>query len=590
MSSSGVDSSFIDKLKSKVNIVDIISRYVPIQKRGKSILACCPFHMEKTPSFNINEEEQYYHCFGCGDGGDVIKFVRKFENVDFIKAVEIIAKYAGIEMPEVVYNKEIADLKKRKDKALEVNKVAAKHYNENLFSVSGANAYKYLTDRGLSRKTIIKFGLGFSKDYYEIVNFLKSKGYHEKELLDSGVCQGGNGKIYDAYSERITFPIIDTYDQVVGFSARTMKKETNIAKYKNTAANLTFDKSRILYGLNNVKKLKQTEGLTEILVLEGQMDVIKLYEAGIKNCVACLGTALTKEHASMLKRFSEKIILSLDGDSAGQKASFKSIDVLQSQNLDVRVVKIPNKMDPDEFVSKYGCDEFLKLVSSAKTGTQYKLESLAENFNLKDKFEKSKYIKQALEVLKGLNDIDKEIYLESLSKISSMPIDILRRNLKADNVESNKTEQKENDFQQNSVNNAFVMARRFVLASLLNKRPYAYNPEDEYFDLVDADLIKLFNLIKQGKKIGDLYSYFNEEESPEVFEIIGYNFNFPDEESEAKFYDGSVKQIKLRVLEKKKDTLNDKIKQCLDEEERKNLINEMGNVLKQINKYKTEEN
>jgi len=588
-SNSGIDNSFIDKLKSKVNIADVISRYIPLQKRGRSVMACCPFHMEKTPSFHVNETEQFYHCFGCGDGGDVIKFVRKFENVDFMRAVEIIAKFAGVEMPEVVYNKEIAELKKKKERLLEINKLAAKHYNENLFSQDGVEAYKYLTDRGLSRKTIIKFGLGLSKGYYNVVNVLKQAGFSESEIVESGVCQkNNNGKIYDSYSERITFPIIDTYGQVVGFSARTLKKETNIAKYKNTVANLLFDKSRILYGLNNVKKLKQAEGINEILVLEGQMDVIKLFEAGIKNSVACLGTALTKEHAKMLKRFSEKIVLSLDGDSAGQKATFKSIDILEEENLDVRVITIPDKLDPDEYVTKYGCDEFLNLLKNAKTGTEFKLYALSQQFNLKDSFEKSKFIKLALDVLKNLNDIDKEIYLANLGKIVNLPVDVLRRNLKTGG--EIKIEESASSEKQNFVSDGFVTARKFVLASLLYKKEYAKMPSEQYFDLVDSDLKKLLELIKQGVKIGDLYNYFSEDENREIFEIVCFKFDgFESEQSQAKYFEDSVKQIKLKTLENKKTEINECIKDSLDTDERKKLIGEMNEILLQIKKIKSEE-
>ncbi len=596
MSNIGVDSSFLDRLKSKANIVDVIGHYISLQKRGKSILACCPFHMEKTPSFHINEAEQYYHCFGCGDGGDIFKFVRKYENVDFMHAVEIIAKLAGVEMPEVVYNKEIVELKKRKNKALEINKVAAKHYNENLFSEAGAKAYQYLTDRGLSRKTIIKFGLGYSKDYHEMIKYLRKLGFKDSEIVDAGVGQASANGIYDSYNERITFPIIDVYGQVVGFSARILDNNKQIAKYKNTAANITFDKSRILYGLNNVKKLKQTDGINEILILEGQMDVIKLFEAGIQNCVACLGTALTKEHVTLLKRFSEKIVLSLDGDSAGQKATFKSIDILESQNLDVRVVKIPEKLDPDEFVSKYGKAAFLKLVENAKTGTEYKLEVLASEYNLKDSFEKSKFLKQALEILKNLSDIDKEIYLSTLSKIANMPIDILRRNLKGVPVIINKgmpvsakDEGEKQQEVQSQVNDGFVTARKFVLAALLHKKAYASFKEDEYFDLVDSELKKLYELIKQNIKVGDLYNYFNEEESPQIFDIVCYKFNFDNEASEVKFFEDSIKKIKLRSLENKKNIINENMRTTLDADNRKKLINEMNEVLQQIKKIKTEE-
>ena len=415
--SKGFSQDWLDKLKSSNDIVTTASKYINLTKKGKTWWACCPFHFEKTASFAINEYEQYYHCFGCGASGDVIKFVEKFEALDFYDACKKLAEYAGMELPEYQLDENLLKTKKKREKIHQVLIDTAKFYYSNLKGDNARPALEYLAKRKLDTATIKEFGIGYSTGWNELVIHLKGLGYTEEEMLDAGVVEKKDGgKLYDCFGKRLCFPIFNIYGNVVGFSARVLEK-TDFAKYKNTAQTLVFDKSTCIYGISQLKKLKNEEKINEIVIVEGQMDVISLFKSGIKNAVACMGTALTINHAKDLKRFADKVILCFDGDSAGKKATLRSIDILVNAGLNVFVVTIPNGHDPDEFVNLFGKAEWDKLMESSLYWVEFLIKDLAKSYNLDKVDEKNKFINDALGVIKKLEtQSEQELYLKMVQE------------------------------------------------------------------------------------------------------------------------------------------------------------------------------
>ena len=359
--------------------------------------------------------EQFYHCFGCGESGDVIKFIEKIESVDFMTAIKILADAAGMEVPQFVGDDNLKEKKEKKDAILKANKDAAIYYNKMLYTEKGKDALNYLYKRGLNKEVISKFGLGASVDWFDLITHLKKLGHKEEVLIEAGLAErGSKGGLYDIMAERLMFPIINSFGEVVGFSARALK-DGKFAKYRNTAQTLVFDKSRVVYAINLLKKLKQTEKFEEIILVEGQMDVIAMHLAGFKNSVACMGTALTKYHSKELKRFTDKVIVSFDGDAAGQKATLRSLEILEEEGLKVYVIALPEKLDPDEFIKKHGKAAYQKLLDEAMPLNDYKLKAIASEFDLEDNKQRTKFIDTALEEIKNLKSgYQREIYIKQL--------------------------------------------------------------------------------------------------------------------------------------------------------------------------------
>lgn len=569
--------NFVERVKQANDIVSTVGRYISLTRKGSQFWACCPFHYEKTPSFALNEREQYWHCFGCGETGDVVKFVQKFENVDFHQAVEILAKNAGIDMPNVLVDENIAKLKKQKELIYKINLESAKFYNRVLFSPSGKEALNYLLERGMDRSTIIKFGLGLSPDWTSVLRHLRTCGFKDDEIIMAGIADRKNNRTFDFFAERIVYPILNSYGDVVGFSGRTMKKDKSIAKYKNTRETPAFDKSRSVFAINLIKKHKNEKGLTDIIIAEGQMDVMALHQAGFTNAVACMGTALTFAHARELKRFVEKVYVCFDGDSAGQKATLKSLDILANAGLYVSVVSLPEGLDPDEFIKKYGVDAFKEQLNLAKPVVDYKLEVLAKKFDLENNYERSKFIKEAIEILKNEpSEIDAEVYLKTIAGLTHVPVDLLRRELNAlptkQPAEVVKTEEL------GRIDNAYSSACKFVLASLLFKREGAKIPESDDFYFMDNDLNALFHHIKRGIIVSSVFDLFDVENSVQIKEIVNFEFHFKSTAEEQKYFSECVLHIIKCNINKQIDDNNKKLKEAVSNEERIAILTQIQNL------------
>lgn len=575
-SKSGFNDDFVSQVKSANNIVSVISRVVKLDKKGNRHWGCCPFHLEKTPSFAINEQDQFYHCFGCGQWGDVIKFVQTYENVDFVRAIEMLAGYANIQMPVEVFDVNVAKKKRQKDIIYKINKDAALFYVSNLHKPQADEAVSYLFSRGLSNATITKFGIGASLDWNGLIEHLSKKGYNQDDMVLAGVADKKDGKVFDAFFKRIIFPIVDTFGQVVGFSGRTMQKDVTIAKYKNSKETEVFEKSKQIYGLNLVKSQKQKGELESIVLVEGQFDVIKLVEAGFDNVVASLGTAFGKWHARQLKRFCDKIIICFDGDKAGRAATIRAIDILEEEGLDVFVIDFPNDSDPDEFVSKNGKFEFEKVLKSAMSVPEYFIKKTKEKYDLTKKEQVSKYATEILQTLSNRkNKIELDVYLTTIAEQTGVHIDLLRS--QAHNAEQKLEEKEKKPAKKSDVYNKSCL---FVIASMIEKRPHANNVGQLEFE--DKVFATFFDELKQGKAVGAILQNF-EEDNEKVKELLNQKFDkFLEPEIEKKHFDDCIKNINVHYLEKQKEKLVEHYKKIKDEK----LLLEIENITKQIKQTK----
>lgn len=583
MIKSNYNSNFLETLKSRNELGEIVSRYVSLKEKGNTLWGCCPFHHEKTPSFAVNIVEQYYHCFGCGKSGDVIKFIQEMESVDFIGAVKILAENAHIDLPEEVFDENLILKKKEKEKILSSLIIANNHYKENLKNSSVAQ--EYIKKRGFSKEIVEKFELGYSKDYSALIEVLKKNNVSMDIGLKAGLLNETNGRYYDTMFERLTFPLKNSMNEVIGFSSRILVDNPKLAKYKNSPQTLVFDKSKVVFGIQFLKELKNQGKLNEIIIVEGQMDVMSMHNAGFVNAVATMGTAFTQLHAKELKRFCNKIILCFDGDSAGQKATLKAIDVLKKEDFDIYCVSLPENLDPDEFVKKYGTEKMKEQIANAKDCYEYRILNLAKIFNLNDKLELSKYIKGSLDIISEIKlNSEREIYLKLLRDISKVSIEVLKKDLINQDMPVKK---KKENFVPAILTDNVYKSQMFILASLLYKKPYARFIEitnfNEFAFQVVYEYIK--KCYEENKKpiIGSLFDTF-ESEDEVLNKIIDYKFE--SDEISSKYFEDCVKVLQLDDLLKKQTLITNKVSQTSSLEERKELSKELVSITKQINELK----
>ncbi len=410
---------FMDELIARSDIVSVISRYVSLTRRGANNVGLCPFHNEKTPSFSVSSDKQFFHCFGCGAGGDVITFVMRAENLDFPDAVRKLAEWAGLQVPESSYGSEEREKRKR---ALEACRAAAHHFHARLKSEAGADARRYLAARGLSPQTVTRFGLGFSDNAWSgMLDALSLAGFTKTELLDAGlVTTGKNGSIYDRFRGRVMFPIIDARGTVIGFGGRVMGDGE--PKYLNSPESSVYNKRKNLYALNIAKKSEADF----FILAEGYMDVIALHQAGFDSAVASLGTALTDEQAHLMSKYKGRVIISYDSDKAGTAATERAMEVLKRAGLDVRILRMDGAKDPDEFIKKFGREKFAKLIEGALGATEYKLGNAKSRHNLDDENGKVAYLKEAIAQLATLSSaVEREIFAGRIAQETKVSRDAI---------------------------------------------------------------------------------------------------------------------------------------------------------------------
>lgn len=493
--------NFIEELKTRNDIADVVASYTNLVRKGNRQWACCPFHHEKTPSFAISPDMQMYKCFGCGDSGDVITFVQKIESTDFMGAVEILANRAGMQVPQLSSDKGLHEKKKRKQQMAEICLEAARFYNSYLFSPQGEFAIEYLKKRGLSISTIKRFGLGLSPDWDSLKRHLYSKKLDLELAYECGVLGKKNDRYYDSLGERLIVPIINSMGEVIAFGGRSMKKDVDFAKYKNTQQTDLFDKSKNLFGLNLVSKKKKQGTLEYIIVVEGYMDAIALHQAGFDSAVASMGTSLTKEQAKLMKRYVERVYICYDGDGAGTKGTLRGLEILKAEGLDVRVMSMPDGLDPDELILKYGVEAYQKAMDDALPLTDYKLKIEKTNFNFNSRNEadrqdaKRRYTIKALEIISQLDHpVEIESYLIKLSKETGFSLEWLKRSLAGEKkVESQQQKKAENT---KFVLDQHKKALYYILKCMLAGEEYAKLDFDIDFE-DDEFLAKSFAYVRK---------------------------------------------------------------------------------------------
>ena len=414
----------VDDIKSRVNIVDVIGSCVSLKRAGTSYMGCCPFHKEKTPSFSVSDTRGFYHCFGCGESGDVIKFVQKYYNLDFPDAVEKLAAQYAITIEETKSKED-----SKNDSYYEANRLAARYFFDKI-SKSANKGYEYMIGRGITPKTIQYFGIGYSgEDWTGLTDHLLKNGVEKQTLLDLGLSAEKDGRVYDKFRNRVIFPIINVRGKVIGFGGRNLGPEK--PKYLNSNESSIYQKKYNLFGINRAKDAMVREG-TAIMV-EGYMDCISLSQSGIENVVASCGTALTPEQAKLLGRYAKSVVLCYDSDSAGINAALRGIDILRDAGLEVKVLNVDDGKDPDEYVQKNGKEAFLNLIAEKTVSDiDYKVRMLRKGYDLKDHTQGIKFFRALARIIHGLDPVEADVYIQKFSREYGISEGALRREAEAE--------------------------------------------------------------------------------------------------------------------------------------------------------------
>lgn len=583
-------SDFLKVLKAKNDLVDVASSYLKLERKGANYWACCPFHREKTPSFSINSSEGFYHCFGCGVSGDVIKFVQEYENVDFSQAVQILAKRAGLEVPAVKEKdaERNAILKQKRDRCLEILQLSAKLYLSNLYSGRADKFLEYLSKRKISPTTAKKFGLGASLDFRSLPRALFERGYTQEELIDSGVCQKSkDGEVIDSLGGRLIFPIINQMDEVIAFGGRVMEK-TDFAKYKNTRETLIFNKSKNLYNINLVKKERRANGLDSLVIVEGYMDTLSLYQAGIVNVVASMGTSLTKEQARLCKRYTDQVFISYDGDFAGQKANLRGLGILKEEGLRVRVVPMPEGMDPDDVAKTQGAEGYKKCLEKAMPLIDFRILSIERKYDLTKTDDRRDFVKEALAVAQEAeSQTEREELLKTISRKAEVNLSALERDFESAGkasqsapVPSFRPTEGKGDREEKAL--------RFILAACLFDKPYARGCDLTSFRYVNEQQRQIADYITEGRTKGairpsGLFDVVGTE--GEICEILNLDFGDNlDGEAAERFFKDSVRTLRKKYLTDEIAKCNRAYAKAETFEERRTIavqLNELTKKLKQ---------
>ncbi|MFR9239903.1 MAG: DNA primase [Clostridium baratii] len=572
----------IERIKQENDIVDIISETVKLKRSGRNYMGLCPFHNEKSPSFSVSQDKQIYKCFGCGEAGNVLTFVMKNRNLNFIEACKVLAEKANIRLD--LGNGEESKVVKKKELLYKVNVEAARYFFSNL--QRDKNSKEYFTNRGIKEITIKRFGLGYAKDGWQnLRTHLKRKGFNDELMLEAGlVLKSQKGTIYDRFRNRVMFPVFNSKGNVIGFGGRVL--DDSKPKYLNSPETLVFQKGTNLYGLNFAIKHKNEERY--FIIVEGYMDLISLHQYGITNVVASLGTALTTNQARLLKRYADKVIISYDADFAGQTATLRGLEILKEAGFDVRVLQIPQGKDPDEFVRSNGRDAFLKLVNKAESLISYRLKKAKDGIDFKDKSSLIEYGNRVTEILANLNPVEKDIYVKSISEDTGIKEQSLydlismTKNTKSEDFMNKKEEFGTKLY----VEPGYVKAEKSLIKLMLDEDYY-----NEIIENISSDDLnskahaKIFDLIKESKDKGlentnlHVEAGCDDVESSKEWVKIK-EFQVLKAEDKHRLILDYIKQIKNFKLTKQLDLLRKKLKEL----ENNGLIEESIKVALELNK------
>ncbi len=587
-----IDPKFIEELKAKNEIVDLVSRYCTLTQKGGGFWACCPLpgHSERTPSFCVNQYGQFFKCFGCGRGGDVITFIMEMESLPYIDAVKFLAEKAGLTLPDSIKEERKTDEQyKKKDTILSILKDTAMFYVNNLRSGKADAHEAYIQKRGLSKKTVTAFGLGASLDYDTLPKYLKGKGYSYEDMMAAGVVsykefEDGRGSYSDFEGKRLIFPIINAMGEVIAFGGRVLEK-TDFGKYKNTRETSLFVKNKTLYNINNIKKLRAEGAIKEIIIVEGYMDTISLATAGFNNVVASMGTSLTKEQAHLIKRYTENVLICYDGDFAGQAANIRGLEILKAEGLNVKVVSLPDGMDPDDVIKNYGAEGYQKCLNEAMPLIDFKLKILKDKFLNGTADGRRRYIAEAVKVVATSPlEAEREELLRNISKQTGITYQALTKDMqKADISQVIDKNKEENDGRENNE----TQAERYILARTLyaSKRPLP-----EWFMLSSVRFTDkhrmeiaayISDLLAAGKEVKPslLYDYMGEEgreETEKTIMLMGSPMTEDDKED--KFLKDCTVLIEKTKLKEQLAQLKERAESEDDSEKRREVMRRIMEV------------
>ena len=561
----------IEEVRQKNDIVDVVSQYVRLTRRGSTYFGLCPFHNEKTPSFSVTPGKQMYYCFGCGAGGNVYNFIMEYENYTFGEALKHLANRAGVELPKIEYSREVREKAEQRAELLEINKQAAQYYYYQLRTEGGKIGYQYLSGRGLSEETMRKFGLGYSDKFGGgLYKFLKSKGYSDERLRESGLFNVDERHgMYDKFWNRVIFPIMDVNNRVIGFGGRVMGDGK--PKYLNSPETKIFDKSRNLYGLN----IARTTRKKYLILCEGYMDVISMHQAGFTNAVASLGTALTSGHASLLKRYTQEVLLLYDSDEAGIRAALRGIPILRDAGVSSRVVNLKPYKDPDEFIKNMGAEAFEERLGQASDSFMFRVSIAESEFPMDEPQGQNRFFERCAELLLELKDeLERNLYIEAIVKKYrgqyGVSVEDLRKRVNtlalkgtpAENRTQPKTSGGQNKKKKESASD---QAQKLMLTWLVTY-PGIFDKVAQYLNAEDF-IVPLYKevaqmLFRQREEEGQvnpaklLNSFTDSEEQREVASLFNATIHLETQQEQDRAFADTLLRIKAESLAEKNRNLD----------------------------------
>ena len=561
----------IEEVRQKNDIVDVVSQYVRLTRRGSTYFGLCPFHNEKTPSFSVTPGKQMYYCFGCGAGGNVYNFIMEYENYTFGEALKHLADRAGVELPKIEYSREVREKAEQRAELLEINKQAAQYYYYQLRTEGGKIGYQYLSGRGLSEETMRKFGLGYSDKFGGgLYTFLKSKGYSDERLRESGLFNVDERHgMYDKFWNRVIFPIMDVNNRVIGFGGRVMGDGK--PKYLNSRETKIFDKSRNLYGLN----IARTTRKKYLILCEGYMDVISMHQAGFTNAVASLGTALTSGHASLLKRYTQEVLLLYDSDEAGIRAALRGIPILRDAGVSSRVVNLKPYKDPDEFIKNMGAEAFEERLGQASDSFMFRVSIAESEFPMDEPQGQNRFFERCAELLLELKDeLERNLYIEAIVKKYrgqyGVSVEDLRKRVNtlalkgtpAENRTQPKTSGGQNKKKKESASD---QAQKLMLTWLVTY-PGIFDKVAQYLNAEDF-IVPLYKevaqmLFRQREEEGQvnpaklLNSFTDSEEQREVASLFNATIHLETQQEQDRAFADTLLRIKAESLAEKNRNLD----------------------------------
>ena len=588
----------IEEVRQNNDIVDIISQYVHLTRKGRNYFGLCPFHNEKSPSFSVSPDRQIFHCFGCGVGGNVYTFLMKIEGITFREALEQLAEKANIQLPTLENSADTAR-EELKAKVYKVNEFTAEFYHQNLYKPVAKIAQEYVKKRRMNNETLEAYKIGYSGKFDELYKALKAQGFGEKEILESGlVNKNDNGTYIDRYRNRLMFPICDARGKVIAFGGRVL--DDSKPKYINSPENVVYSKGRHLFGLNVAKK----DSAKKILIVEGYMDVISLHQRGITNVVGALGTALTEQQGWLLRRTTEQVILGFDADGAGQTAIARSMEILQKMGCDMRVLQIEGAKDPDEFIVKFGEGRFKLAIDNAISLVEFKVKNLKKDFNLENTGDKIKFLNEIAKILpKVENTMEREIYIEKIAKgynISKEAIyaevnKLIYVGTKEDKISQNKNreirsvtrEQKNND----NIGEDLKRRENTIIALLLDANTNIFQKIKEHIkpeDFKDETNRKIaeqlyIELDKSDTNINKLIDTFDEETQNHITMVMATDYEI---ENIDKAVDDILSKYEREKLDNRKQEILRQLEIEQDNEKKSQLGKELSNIIIALAKIK----